>query len=82
MAGMFINGEDLPRADNRITLNSNVKDAYGLPVPHVHVDEHANDQAMRKQAQGQMSKMYEEIGANVLSPARLRPLRTIFARRE
>jgi len=63
MAGMFINGEDLPRADNRITLNANVKDAYGLPVPNVHVDEHANDQTMRKHAQGQMSKMYDAIGA-------------------
>jgi len=32
MAGMFINGEDLPRADNRITLNWDVKDANGVPV--------------------------------------------------
>ena len=63
MAGMFINGEDLPRSDNRITLNSNVKDAYGLPVANVHVDEHANDQAMRKHAQGQITKMYDAIGA-------------------
>ena len=63
LAGMFINGEDLPRSDNRITLNSNVKDTYGLPVANVHVDEHANDQAMRKHAQGQMTRMYEAIGA-------------------
>jgi len=70
LAGMFINGEDVPRSDNRITLNSNVKDAYGLPVANVHVDEHANDQAMRKHAQGQMSRMYEAIGAKrvVLGP--------------
>jgi len=64
LAGMFINGEDLPRADNRITLNAGQKDAYGLPVPHVHVDEHPNDQTLRKHAQGQMSKLYEAIGAN------------------
>jgi choline dehydrogenase-like flavoprotein len=34
------------------------------------VDEHSNDQAMRKHAQGQMSKMYDAIGANriVLGP--------------
>jgi choline dehydrogenase-like flavoprotein len=63
MAGMFINGEDLPRADNRITLNSDVKDANGVPVAHVHVDEHANDRAMRRHAQGQMTKMYQAIGA-------------------
>ncbi|HXY24365.1 MAG TPA: GMC family oxidoreductase [Candidatus Acidoferrum sp.] len=63
LAGMFINGEDLPRSNNRITLNSNVKDAYGLPVPNVHVDEHANDLALRAHAKGQMRKMYEAIGA-------------------
>jgi len=70
MAGMFINGEDLPRAGNRITLNPSVKDAYGLPVPNVHVDEHSNDQAVRKHAQGQMTKMYDAIGAKriVLGP--------------
>jgi len=63
MAGLLINGEDMPRAENRITLNPNVKDAFGLPVANVHVDEHANDQALRKHAQGQMSKMYEALGA-------------------
>jgi choline dehydrogenase-like flavoprotein len=70
MAGMFINGEDLPRSDNRVTLNSEVKDQHGLPVANVHVDEHANDQAMRKHAQGQMSKMYDAVGAKriVLGP--------------
>jgi choline dehydrogenase-like flavoprotein len=70
MAGMFINGEDLPRSDNRVTLNTAVKDQHGLPVANIHVDEHANDQAMRKHAQGQMSKMYEAIGAKriVLGP--------------
>ena len=63
LAGMFINGEDMPRPENRITLNSDVKDGYGLPVAHVHVDEHPNDRALRKHAQGQMSRMYEAIGA-------------------
>lgn len=63
LAGMFINGEDMPRAGNRITLNANIKDRFGLPVANVHVDEHPNDQAMRKHAQGQMSLMYEAIGA-------------------
>jgi choline dehydrogenase-like flavoprotein len=70
MAGMIINGEDMPRAENRITLNREVKDAYGLPVANVHVDEHANDQAMRKHAQSQMSRVYDSIGAKrvVLGP--------------
>ncbi len=70
MAGMLINGEDMPRAENRITLNRDVKDAFGLPVANVHVDEHPNDQAMRKHAQTQMSRMYEAVGAKrvVLGP--------------
>jgi len=63
LAGMFINGEDLPRSGNRITLSPSVNDAFGLPVANVHVDEHANDRALRKHAQGQMSQMYEAIGA-------------------
>ena len=45
-------------ADNPV-----VKDAFGLPVAHVHVDDHANDQAMRKHAQRQMSKIFEAIDA-------------------
>lgn len=70
IAGMFINGEDMPRSGNRITLDPDVKDTFGLPVAHIHVDEHPNDQAMRKHAQGQMSKMYDAIGAKrvVLGP--------------
>jgi choline dehydrogenase-like flavoprotein len=70
MAGMLINGEDMPRAENRITLNHDVKDSFGLPVANVHVDEHPNDQAMRKHAQTQMSRMYEAVGAKrvVLGP--------------
>jgi choline dehydrogenase-like flavoprotein len=39
-------------------------------VAHLHVDEHDNDRAMRKHAQGQMSRMYEAIGAKrvILGP--------------
>jgi choline dehydrogenase-like flavoprotein len=63
MAGIFINGEDLPRADNRITLNSKVKDAFGLPVANIHVDEHENNGAMRTHAQKQAKALYEAVGA-------------------
>ncbi|HVO82170.1 MAG TPA: GMC family oxidoreductase [Terriglobales bacterium] len=70
LAGLFINGEDMPRSDNRITLNTEVKDAFNLPVANIHVDEHANDQALRRHAQQQMSRMYEAIGAKrvILGP--------------
>src|SRR5882762_531929 len=63
MAGMLVNGEDLPRADNRITLSLTRKDAYGLPVAHIHCDPHANDLAMRAHATRQGQKIYEAVGA-------------------
>ncbi len=62
-AGMLINGEDLPQSNNRITLDPKVKDAHGLPVAHLHVDDHPNDLAMRKHAHEQATKLYEAVGA-------------------
>lgn len=63
MAGIFINGEDIPRAENRITLNPKVKDSFGLPVANIHVDEHENNAAMRTHAQKQAKALYEAVGA-------------------
>jgi len=73
MAGMFINGEDLPRATNRITLDPKVKDALGLAVAHVHVDDHPNDVAMRTHAQQQGRKVYEAAGAKRVVLSRQTP---------
>ena len=44
---MWIVGEDMPQETNRVTLNHDVKDEHGLPVPNVHYDDHPNDVAMR-----------------------------------
>ena len=63
MAGMLVNGEDLPRADNRITLSTTVKDSSGLPAAHIHCDPHPNDVAMLAHATGRGRKMYEAVGA-------------------
>lgn len=63
MAGMLINGEDMPRATNRITLSDQVRDRFGLPVAHIHIDEHPNDTAMRAHAQRQGRAMFEAVGA-------------------
>lgn len=63
LAGMFINGEDLPRATNRITLNPQVKDGFGLPVANIHMDDHPNNVAMRAHARRQAQAMYEAVGA-------------------
>lgn len=62
-AGMWIVGEDLPRETNRITLNTDVKDQFGIPVANVHVDAHPNDVAMRDHAFGQGEAVYRAAGA-------------------
>ena len=43
MAGMWLVGEDMPQETNRVTLNRDVLDQYGQPVPNVHFDDHPND---------------------------------------
>lgn len=63
MAGMWIVGEDMPQETNRITLNHDVKDQYGLPAPNVHFDDHPNDVAMRNHAYKQGMAVYEAVGA-------------------
>lgn len=62
-AGMWLVGEDMPREGNRITLNGNVKDKWGLPAPNVHFDDHDNDIAMRNHAFAQGEKVYRAAGA-------------------
>lgn len=63
MAGMWIVGEDMPRETNRITLNNDVKDKIGLPVPNVHYDDHQNDLAMREHAFTQGERVYQAAGS-------------------
>lgn len=68
MAGMWLVGEDMPQETNRITLNYDVKDSYGLPVPNVHFDDHPNDIAMRNHAYRQGGAVYEAVGATRVFP--------------
>ena len=63
LAGMLINGEDMPMATNRVTLSSTVRGRFGLPVGHLHLDEHPNDAAMRAHAQRQGRAIYDAVGA-------------------
>ncbi len=63
LAGMWLVGEDMPREGNRITLNPNVKDKWGLAAPNVHFDDHPNDIAMRNHAFAQGEKVYQAAGA-------------------
>jgi len=63
MAGMWLVGEDMPQESNAVTLHPTEKDQYGLPVPNVHFDDHANDLAMRNHAYKQGGALYQSVGA-------------------
>lgn len=73
MAGIYVNGEDMPRSSNRITLNPKVKDQFGLPVANIHVDDHPNNDAMRRHGQEQGRAMFEAAGAIKLLTSRQTP---------
>ena len=62
-AGMWIVGEDMPQASNRVTLNTDVKDQHGLPVPNVNFDDHPNDVAMRNHGYAAADSIYGSVGA-------------------
>jgi choline dehydrogenase-like flavoprotein len=68
MAGMWIVGEDMPQETNRVTVNTEVTDQYGLPTPNVHFSDHPNDVAMRDHAFGRGKALYEAVGATRTFP--------------
>ena len=68
MAGMWIVGEDMPQADNRVTLNPDVTDRFGLPVVNVNFSDHPNDVAMRNHAFDRGQAIYRAVGATRTMP--------------
>jgi choline dehydrogenase-like flavoprotein len=64
IAGMWLVGEDMPQESNRVTLNRDVTDQHGRPVPNVHFDDHTNDVAMREHAYGAGESVYNAVDAN------------------
>ena len=63
MAGMWLVGEDMPQESNAVTLHSELKDQFGLPIPDVRFSDHDNDVAMREHAYGRGSALYDAVGA-------------------
>jgi choline dehydrogenase-like flavoprotein len=62
-AGLWVVGEDMPQETNRVTLDPTATDQHGLPVPHVHFDDHPNDVAMREHGYRQAEMLYDAVGA-------------------
>jgi choline dehydrogenase-like flavoprotein len=63
MAGVWLVGEDMPQATNRVTLNRDELDQFGQPVPNVHFDDHKNDLRMREHAWSAGEALYQAVGA-------------------
>ncbi|KAA8959851.1 GMC family oxidoreductase [Mycobacterium sp.] len=63
LAGLWIVGEDMPQADNRVTVDPSRKDQFGMPVPVVTVTDHPNDTAMRNYAWEKAREIYQAAGA-------------------
>lgn len=66
LAGVLMNGEEMPRADNRITLDGAKRDQFGLPVANVHVDEHPHCDRMREHFRGRSRALFESLGGTDL----------------
>ncbi|HMB73753.1 MAG TPA: GMC family oxidoreductase, partial [Gammaproteobacteria bacterium] len=62
LAGVFITGEDPPQAANRITLHPSARDQYGLAVPVIEYEMHANSWAMQQHAIERTTELYESLG--------------------
>ncbi len=63
MAGLFMTGEDMPQAGNRVTLNSAELDAFGVPVANLHYDDHPNDLALRNHGYKTLTAIHRAAGA-------------------
>ena len=63
IAAVCVYGEDLAVADNRVALHRTEKDRFGLPIPVVHVDDHANELTMRNYGKKMACAFYDAAGA-------------------
>jgi choline dehydrogenase-like flavoprotein len=55
-------GETLPHADNRVTLDPNVKDKWGVPAARIDVRWRDNERAMQRDMITSMAEMLEAAG--------------------
>lgn len=63
VAGVWIVGEDMPQADNGVTLHPTKKDQYGVPLPVLTFNDHPNDKKMREYAWARAREVFEAAGA-------------------
>ena len=65
VAGIGMNGDTLPNADNRITL-ADEKDGRGLPKPHIALSTGENERAMSDHGEANMRRILQAAGGKDL----------------
>ena len=60
-------GEVLPRYENHARINTEVKDAYGIPVLHVSAAYSDNERNMHQDAQDSMADLFQASGFELLA---------------
>jgi choline dehydrogenase-like flavoprotein len=69
--------ETLPYFDNKISLDPDKKDNWGLPLIRIHSEYHANEEAMRKDILASTEEMLHTAGfTNIQSYSRMDPAGT------
>ena len=64
---VFVLGEDLPRADNRVTLDPDVRDSQGLPALRMTYDPHPEDLAQQRFLVDRALDLLRASGAEVVA---------------
>jgi choline dehydrogenase-like flavoprotein len=60
--GSHMMGETIPKENNYVSLSSDQKDAWGMPLLNISIDYDANDDKMVKDYQEQLTEMFEKAG--------------------
>ena len=66
-------GEMLPQAENRVTLDPETTDKWGIPVLHIDCAWGDNEKAMAKDMVAEAQAMLEATGVEEITPFRLMP---------
>ncbi len=71
-SALWLGGEDLPDEDNRITLDADQKDEFGMPLPRITYGYGDNDLKLREHSMQMAEAIFEAAGAiaSHRSPAR------------
>jgi choline dehydrogenase-like flavoprotein len=64
---VFVLGEDLPRPDNRVTLDPDVRDSLGLPALRLTYDAHPEDEAQQRYLVDRALDLLRASGAEVVA---------------